>query len=262
MKTIYLILIFLSFIGINAQDRIKVEYSEYKHIQIPILQKSQLYIDLKKDKTVWVDNTSTRIENYDKKKEQPKKEDERHADNVIEVSLGRTIPNDYILYDYKNKKVEIIEDLGKKVFSVPDTFNELKWDLQKESKTVNGIECFKASTTFRGNNWDVWYAPSLPYSYGPWKLHGLPGLILEMKSTDGFYTLIADKVEYNYPENEPLVPRDKILKELSFKEYLEYQDVLFNMLFLGEDMPQLSKDIFAHKKERKFETKANLSWMK
>ncbi|WCM43600.1 GLPGLI family protein (plasmid) [Flavobacterium sp. CBA20B-1] len=263
MKIICFILFYFSLFAVTAQERIKVDYSEYKHVQIPILQKGQLYIDLKNEKTVWVENTSSRIENYDKKNiEKPKNEDIRRPDNSFEVSLGRTIPDDYVLYDYKNRKIEIIEDLGKKVFSVPDTFNELKWNLQKETKTVNNIECFKATTNFRGNDWDVWYAPSIPYPYGPWKLHGLPGLILEAKTKDGFYTLIADKIEYNYPENNQLVPRDKILKELSFKEYLEYQDVLFNMLFLGEDMPKQARDIFAHKKERKFETKANLSWMK
>ncbi|WCM43537.1 GLPGLI family protein (plasmid) [Flavobacterium sp. CBA20B-1] len=258
MKKI-LLLFFISFININAQNRLKVNYSEYINIQIPVKQPNKLFIDLKNEKTVWVENTSAQIWDYDKKKEE-KEQIEKGYNNAFSAELGRTIPDDYVLYDYKNRKIEIIEDLGKKVFSVPDTFNELKWNLQKETKTVNNIECFKATTNFRGNDWDVWYAPSIPYPYGPWKLHGLPGLILEAKTKDGYFTFIAEKIDNNYLESELYIPREKILKIISFKEYLEYQDYLFNFLFLGKSAPT-PKDVFLNTKEKKFETKANLSWL-
>jgi hypothetical protein len=32
---------------------------------------------------------------------------------------------------------------------------------------------------FKGREYIVWYAPSIAYAEGPWKLGGLPGLILE-----------------------------------------------------------------------------------
>jgi|SRR5690606_24995547 len=258
MKTIYLLLS-LSFLNLNAQERIKVNYTETIIIDYTILRKEQLYIDLKDNKTVWVQNASTEKE-YDSNEPIEKAPQEVYG-NAFTATLGRTIPNDYILYDFKNKEIEIIQDLGKRVFSVKDSFIINKWDLQKESKMVNGIECFKASTTFRGNDWEVWYAPSLPYPYGPWKLNGLPGLILEAKSTDGYYTYIAEKIENDYKTNELVIPRDKILKEISFREYLEYQDYLFNDLFLGKNAPP-PEDIFARDREKKFEIKANLSWLK
>lgn len=39
---------------------------------------------------------------------------------------------------------------------------------------------------FRGRTWTAWYAEQIPIDAGPWKLHGLPGLIL--KSTDNSAT--------------------------------------------------------------------------
>lgn len=258
MKIVPLLLLF-SFFNLHAQKRIKVNYSEYLNIQIPVKQSNQLYIDLENNKTTWVENVSTQIWDYDKNKKE-ESEPKTGFSNSFSAKLGRKIPNDYVLYDYNTNKVEIIQDLGKKVFSVPDNFIEQKWVLHKESKMVNDIECFKASTTFRGNDWEVWYAPSLPYSYGPWKLNGLPGLILEAKTKDGYFTFIAEKIENTYSSTETEIPRDKILKEITFKEYLEYQDHLFNFLFLGKDAPE-PRDIFTITKEKKFEVKANLSWL-
>jgi len=227
------------------------------NVDIPILQKEQLYIDQKNNKTIWVENVSTQIENY----EERKNDFEAFSSNQVFASLDRTIPNDYIIIDYNRREINIVEDLGRKVFLVKDNFVEKKWILQNETKIIDNILCYKAKTSFRGNNWEVWYAPSIPYPYGPWKLNGLPGLILEAKSSDDFYAFVVEKIEYNYEEEEAYVPMDKILKEISFRDYLEYQDYLFNLLFLGRSI-EGSSNIFLGRKEKEFEIEADLSWEK
>ena len=52
------------------------------------------------------------------------------------------------------------------------------WHLQDGDSIVCGYPCHKAITTFRGRTWTVWYTLDLPYSDGPWKFCGLPGLVL------------------------------------------------------------------------------------
>ena len=52
------------------------------------------------------------------------------------------------------------------------------WHLQNGDSIVCGYPCHKATTTFRGRAWTVWYTLDLPYSDGPWKFCGLPGLVL------------------------------------------------------------------------------------
>ena len=36
-----------------------------------------------------------------------------------------------------------------------------------------------------GRQWTVWYAPGIPIGIGPWKLNGLPGLIVRADDADG-----------------------------------------------------------------------------
>ena len=52
------------------------------------------------------------------------------------------------------------------------------WHLLDGDSIVCGYPCHKATTTFRGRTWTVWYTLDLPYSDGPWKFCSLPGLVL------------------------------------------------------------------------------------
>jgi GLPGLI family protein len=56
---------------------------------------------------------------------------------------------------------------------------EIQWSITNEEKDIGNIPCQKATARVKGRLYDAWFAPSLPFSTGPWKLHGLPGLILE-----------------------------------------------------------------------------------
>ena len=66
-----------------------------------------------------------------------------------------------------------------------DTLHPMEWKLESEEKTVGGIPCKRATVRFKGRDYVAWYAPSIPISNGPWKLGGLPGLILEASDVQG-----------------------------------------------------------------------------
>ena len=59
---------------------------------------------------------------------------------------------------------------------------DIAWTLTEDTLTVNGYLCQQATTTFRGIEWHVWYTEEIPSSAGPWRLRGLPGLIVKAKS--------------------------------------------------------------------------------
>ena len=64
-------------------------------------------------------------------------------------------------------------------YLVEDEMTDLNWKILKDTLNFSGIHTQKATTTYKGRNWIAWFAPELPFANGPWKLYGLPGLILE-----------------------------------------------------------------------------------
>lgn len=66
----------------------------------------------------------------------------------------------------------------------------MNWELVDSTKEVCGYLCHMATCSFRGRKWIAWYS-EIPQSVGPWKLNGLPGLILEVKTTDNDHRFTA-----------------------------------------------------------------------
>ena len=46
------------------------------------------------------------------------------------------------------------------------------------SSSIIGYKCQLAKASFKGRIWYAWYTEDIPLSEGPWKLYGLPGLVL------------------------------------------------------------------------------------
>lgn len=55
-----------------------------------------------------------------------------------------------------------------------------KWKLTGEKKNIGDLAVQKATTTWGGRNWMAWFTPDIPFQEGPYKFHGLPGLIVEL----------------------------------------------------------------------------------
>lgn len=62
---------------------------------------------------------------------------------------------------------------------VEEVYLPIKWNFPGDEKHINGFHCFAANATIGGRNYTVWYTDSIPVTFGPWKLHDLPGLVIE-----------------------------------------------------------------------------------
>ena len=53
------------------------------------------------------------------------------------------------------------------------------WKIIPDSSSyIIGYKCQLAKASFKGRIWYAWYTEDIPLSEGPWKLYGLPGLVL------------------------------------------------------------------------------------
>lgn len=113
---------------------------------------------------------------------------------------------------------------------VKDKF-KLNWKLEDETKKINAFLCSKATVNFRGRDYIVWFTNEINTPFGPWKLGGLSGLILEVSDITGFFNISATKIQINTDLIKNFkIPKIKTLEAISiddhFKKRLELQ-VLF-----------------------------------
>ena len=97
---------------------------------------------------------------------------------------------------------------------------DITWTLTDDTLTVSGYLCQQAMATFRGLEWHVWYTEEIPSSAGPWRLRGLPGLIVKAKSEAHTFCLAGLRQEASpitAPEQNPEVHRMKYAKLLKHK---------------------------------------------
>lgn len=68
---------------------------------------------------------------------------------------------------------------GLNYFAVTDPVESPEWTpVEDSTATILGYQCRLATAQYKGREWFVWYAEDIPLDAGPWKLGGLPGLIL------------------------------------------------------------------------------------
>ncbi|WAC40528.1 GLPGLI family protein [Pedobacter sp. SL55] len=97
--------------------------------------------------------------------------------NINRTSTKPVSPVDYFYFANENKfytKERVISN-----YLVEETAPKINWKINKDTASFSGIKCQKATAYFKGRNWIAWFAPELPFQSGPWKLNGLPGLIIE-----------------------------------------------------------------------------------
>lgn len=105
---------------------------------------------------------------------------------------------------------------------------DFSWQLGKADTTICGYRCIDATTSFRGREWHVWFAPELPFAVGPWKLGGLPGLILRAADRSGMHTYEAVGIRR---EDRPIPLYKWHMKEMTRDKWLERERKMYENPF-------------------------------
>ncbi|MFT4155738.1 GLPGLI family protein [Parafilimonas sp.] len=107
---------------------------------------------------------------------------------LLIVNKYGALINEEILKDRAKQNLSLFSHFGFKTYRIESALPEINWVVKDEKKTIGGYACQKAIGDYGGRTYEAWFTPDLPCQDGPWKLSGLPGLILE--ASDSLHEVI------------------------------------------------------------------------
>lgn len=132
---------------------------------------------------------------------------------------------------YKNYPVQgktlYLDVIAPDSYQCEETVETPDWQLVPDrTKEFLGYQCQMATTRFKGRQWTVWYTEDIPLDEGPWKLRGLPGLVLSAYDAKRQYVFEGAGLE-QVSTNQPVVivkdKREKISQK-DFRKVLNRYD--------------------------------------
>lgn len=101
----------------------------------------------------------------------------------------RSNSNFQIEKDYANQKTIFKDRIGRDQYSYEES-QPMTWKILPETVKIGDYTTQKAETNYGGRTWYAWFTTDLPYSDGPYKFSGLPGMIVKLQDS-------KDEYEYN-----------------------------------------------------------------
>lgn len=135
------------------------------------------------------------------------------------------------------------------LFKYEEPRDDMEWVLSSDTVHIAGLVCQKAKTTWGGRDWIAYFAPDIPISDGPFKFCGLPGLIVSIKDSEGYWKFEMKGMENLNPHREVVINFQKYFvpqtgtKAEFFKLRKEYQDNLLNAVsaMVPEGLPEATR---------------------
>ena len=127
--------------------------------------------------------------------------------------------------NYPTGKSTYLDKVIREKFRIIEPLEQPQWDIIADStKQILDYHCQMARCSFKGRTWTAWFTTDIPLDNGPWKLWGLPGLIL--RAYDSKQQYIFDCVGMKQAkEGENITYDSKFDKYVSatMKEFVDYQ---------------------------------------
>ncbi len=208
MKLIYLIsFLFLSFL-IQAQTTDSVAVGMVKYKQIINFGQKKIFLT-----TLYFNASQSTYTGRLKKMSSSDSVNEKGM-RTIDISFEM----DFIVHkNYLNREMKSAEYILTKSFVMKDSIPELQWEFGNGEKKIGTFVCHNAFTTFRGRKYEAWFCADIPIQNGPWKLGGLPGLILEATDSTSEVQFLLESIQI------PIIGK-KVIKSLIW----EKESITFN----------------------------------
>ncbi len=108
-------------------------------------------------------------------------------------------------------------------YIMPEPIDRVNWTIVNETKKIGDYTCQKATGVCRGRLYNAWFCADIPYTFGPWKLSGLPGLIMEAEDDRLQVIFRFNRIELPISTEEYIEPvtNSILVKESDFEKMRE-----------------------------------------
>ena len=133
------------------------------------------------------------------------------GDGGVPANPGRM--SYHIFKNHPAGKVTTLDQVGMNQFRCEETNECPEWEIVSDTMTILSYLCQKATTRFKGRDFTAWFTPEIPRNEGPWKLCGLPGLILRAEDSQQYFVFEAtglfnaqpdEMIQYGADNHEPV----------------------------------------------------------
>ncbi|QXP73920.1 GLPGLI family protein [Tenacibaculum sp. HL-MS23] len=210
----------LIIVGINSiysqQDSISVYQIQYErtlnldHLYNPLVATYEYTKFIEYNKSIYKKKSNVKKSNSSLVKE--KDNDSPIFFNLSGKNVGTVFKN------YGKNEFFYKHQIINKPFVVKDSLTIFNWAIKNKKKEILGFSCQLASMDFRGRKYEAWFSTELPVG-GPWKYDGLPGMILELKSTDNFIAFKTISIKNNKIKLGALKNPFKTKKTLTWDQF-------------------------------------------
>lgn len=94
-----------------------------------------------------------------------------------EIKLPKASPEQLYTNFTTQEIISIRPWINEKV-AIKNTLQKINWELIDSTQKFGNLVCKLAKGEFKGRMYNCWYCPDIAVQSGPWKLNGLPGLIV------------------------------------------------------------------------------------
>ncbi len=131
-------------------------------------------------------------------------------------------------------------------YQYDDKKSDFIWEITDNTDTIKGYPVVQATCLYHGRKWNAWFTTELPWSDGPWKFTGLPGLIIKITDSSGLYLFELQSIYSTKNIKSPWIKECKITTRMKFNkaEYEYYTRSDNGMLFHNIDQSKFKERMY------------------
>lgn len=206
MKKIFLLVLIVSSNCFSQKNTLKIDYDFNLNLGNYQEFKSTLYVDNSSSIFLWNKPISKKAVSND--------------ENHIVVNLNEL--DSIGSFNFKNFSKDTIYSripyFKKEVLLLEEKTPAILWEISDETRKIGPYECQKAVTKFRGRDYTAWFTNEIPIKSGPWKLQGLPGLIIIAYDTTREVQFAFTSISKSDYKINPILEANRVISLEDYKK--------------------------------------------